>query len=254
MRTLSRIFAVALVALVVCGVPRASRSTAVSHPSFADRMLALDRWAAPVLLARQGYSTNRALWLGPAACASSVSANGTGTNGLTTSGASATPVMQAQTDNTSTNTHTYVCSINPGTIVVSSGSTGILAIKDVVFFYGVQTTGLGTQVATLASGTMNSAIVFSTITYPAAGASETPSTVTPVRLDTGSLTIAPAVASFNVATTTAGSFYSVKFTPSAPLPVKTDLTQVLLTVSLLNTATSATITNTPGILIHVIGQ
>jgi hypothetical protein len=209
--------------------------------------------AGPGLRA-QGYFFPNAYWVPAGACNSAVSANGTGTNGLTTTGASTTPVVQAQTNNTGTNTHTFICSIVPPTpIVVASGTSGI-AITDAVFFYGVQTTGLGTQVAVLASGTMNGSIVFSTITYPAAAASETPSTVTPVRADTGSLLITPAVASSNVATTTAGSFYSVKFTPSAPILYNTDLTQLLLTVSLLNTATSATITNSPGVLVHYKGQ
>ena len=202
----------------------------------------------------QGYLTPNAYWVAPGNCNASVSANGTGTNGLTTTGASVTPVVQAQTSVTGTNTHTFVCNIAPaGAILVASGTNG-LAVTDAVFFYGVQTTGLGTQVATLASGTMNSAIVFSTIAYPVPGASETPSAVTPVRADTGSLVISPAVAAFNVATTTAGSFYAVKFTPSAPILYNTDLTQLLLTVSLVNTATSATVTNSPGVLVHFKGQ
>ncbi len=191
--------------------------------------------------------TDGAFFLPPSACVSSVSGNGTGTNGLTTVGASVTPVMQAQTTATGTNTHTYVCQITvPARLTALKG----IAITDVTFFYGVQTTALGTQVATLASGTMNSSLVFSKIALPVAAASETASTVTPVRADSGTLVITPVVASFNTGTTTAGAFFSVKFTPASAIAMTTDLQTLLLTVSLLNTATSATITNTPGLLVH----
>ena len=195
-------------------------------------------------LRAQGYSTGS--YNVPAgACGSSVSANASGTNGLTVAGASNTPVDQASTSATGTNTHTFVCDITPPSRL--QGTTG-LAITGATFYYGVQTTGLGTQVATLASGTMNSSVVFGKVLFPTAGATETPSTVTPARADSGTLAMTPAVASFNVATTTAGAFYSVTFTPATPITVA-GLTKYLLTVSLLNTATSATITNTPGVVV-----
>lgn len=185
------------------------------------------------------------------ACVSSVSGNSTGTNGNTTAGASGLPVVQAQTSNVGTNTHTYTCHI-PLDSRTTSGKG--ISISDVTFLYGVQTTGLGTQVNVLASGTFNGSQVFSSISYPAAGASETPSTVTPARADSGSMVVTPAVASFNVATTTAGAFYSAKFAPAAAIAVNTDVQEMLFTVSLLNTATSATITNTPGFFVHYKSQ
>lgn len=184
-------------------------------------------------------------------CNTSVSGNATGTNGYTVAGASNTPVVQASTSNTGTNTHTYVCTIQLPTRLTSTKGA---AIKDVVFYYGVQTSALGTQVATLASGTMNSSTVFSSITFPAAGASETASTVTPVRADSGTLLITPVVASANTATTTAGAFYSTKFTPATPIALTTDLQTVLFTVTLQAAATSATVTNSPGILVHFINS
>lgn len=217
--------------------------------------LALVALGPSVALLAQGYSNTSPYqyWIPPGACNSTVSGNGTGTNGLTTAGTSATPVVQAETDGSGTNTHTFVCNITPPYFIVTSG-TG-LQIISATFFYGVQTTGLGTQVASLASGTMNSSIVFSYIAYPTPAAGETPSTVTPVRADSGTLTITPVVASANVATTTAGAFYSMTFTPaSGTLAWKTDLRQLLLTVSLLNTATSATVTNSPGVLVRFRSQ
>lgn len=214
---------------------------------------------APTLALRltaQGYSTgNGYYWVPSSACGNSFSGGGAaaGTNGHTVAGTSFTPVVQVQTDNASTNTHVFVCNISPPSYIVTSG-LGI-QIVSATFMYGVQTTGLGTQVATLASGTMNSIPVFSYIEYPAAGAAETPSTVAPVRADSGTLTITPAVASFNVATTTAGAFYSATFTPaSGTLAWKTIRRQLIMRVALLNTATSATITNSPGILVNYRSQ
>lgn len=186
------------------------------------------------------------LWVPGNACNSTVSANSTGTQGLTTVGASTTPVVQAQTSASGTNTHTYICPVD----VESRLNLRGIVIRDVTFLYGVQTTALGTQVATLASGTFNGSTVFSTITFPAAANSETASTVTPVRADAGTMVITPTAANANVATTTAGAFYSVKFTPATPFNVTTDLQELLVTVTLQNTATSATITNSPGMLVH----
>jgi hypothetical protein len=207
-------------------------------------------------LLAQGYSNANpgAYWVPPGACNSTVSADATGTNGLTVTGASFTPVVQAQTDNTAAiHTHTYVCNINPPAFTITTG-TGIQII-DATFFYGIVTSNLGTQVVTLASGTLNSLPVFSSITYPAAGTSETPSTVTPVRADSGTLALLPAVANFNATATTAGSFYSETFTPAAgTLPWKTTFKQLLLTVKFVNTTTSATITNSPGVLVRMRSQ
>lgn len=192
-----------------------------------------------------------AYWVPPSACATVVSGNSTGTNGQTTVGASTMPVVQAQTSVTGTNTHTYICNIAPPASLSVSGTR--IQIIDAVFFYATQPQ-IGTQAASLSAGTMNSSIVFSYVNYPVPGASETASTVTPVRADSGSLTIAPAVASFNVTTTTAGSFYSAKFTPAALIGWNTDLKQLLLTVTLQGAATTALITNSPGILVHARSQ
>lgn len=192
---------------------------------------------------------NGVMELPASACFTSVSGNSTGTNGYTTAGTSLTPVVQAQTSTTGTNTHYYICNITIPSFLAGKGA----AVTDVVFKYGVQTTALGTQAVTLASGTLNSTTVFSYIDFPAPGASETASTVAPVRADSGTLTLSPVAASFNVATTTAGAFYTEKFTPASAIPVPsggTDRRQLLFTVALLNTATSATVTNSPGLTVH----
>lgn len=209
-------------------------------------------WPASDLSA-QGYSNTNpyAYWVPPGACAARTSGSTTGTQGLTVAGASFTPVMQVQTS-AGAATDTFVCNITPPNTIITTGN-GIL-ITDAVFMYAPTTAGLNPQSATLASGTMNSATVFSYIEYPTAGASETPSAVTPVRADSGTLTIAPAVASFNVGTITAGRFYSVKFTPAAgTLAFKTDLRQLLLTVALVTDA-AANVVNSSGVLVHFRGQ
>lgn len=168
--------------------------------------------------------------------------------GLQVSGTSGTPVMQIATTNSGTATNTITCLVNPPSTVGVTGRG--VNLVDATVFYGVQQTGLGTQVAVLASGTMNGVLVFSKIAMPAAGTSETPSTVAPVRADTGTLVITPVVGSSNVATTTAGGFYSIKFAPAATFALTTDLTNYYVSTTFLCTATSATTINVPGILIH----
>ncbi len=191
-------------------------------------------------------------WVPPTNCASSVSGNSTGTNGQTTAGTSLMPVVQAQTSASGTNTHTYICNLAPPSYLTTTGTR--IQIVDAVFFYGTQTTDLGTQVAVLASGTMNSSIVFRYVNYPTPGANETTSALAPVRADAGTLVITPTVGTFNVSSTTAGRFYSAKFQPATAINWNTDLKQLLMTVSLLNTASSATVTNSPGVLVHVRSQ
>jgi hypothetical protein len=208
------------------------------------------------ILHAQGYSNANPYnyWVPPGACQGSTAGTLGGTNGLTTAGASLTAVSQVSTTAAGgPNTHTFVCNITPPSVVVTSG-TG-LQIISADFMYGVQTTTLGTQACVPASGTWNGATVFSTITYPTPGAGETPSTVTPVRADSGTQVQLPVCASANIATTTAGAFVSQRFTPATgTLPFATDLKQLLLTVALLNTTTSATITNTPGVLVRYQSQ
>ena len=184
-----------------------------------------------------------------------IAANGCGTSGNLTAagptnvGASFTGVCQVSTTGTGTNTHYYSFSLNNILAAISSPARQV-AVLDATFMYGVQTTGLGTQACTPASGTWNSIIVFSSIAYPTAAASETASTVTPVRADSGTQTQTPVCASANVGTTTAGAFYSEKFIPASAFFIDTNGTQYTFNVALLNTATSATITNSPGALIH----
>ena len=164
------------------------------------------------------------------------------------SGVGTVPVLQVATTNSGTATNTITCLINPPSTVGVTGRG--VNLVDATMFYGVQQTGLGTQAAVLASGTMNGQAVFTKVAFPTAAGAETPSTVAPVRADSGTLVITPVVASSNVNTTTAGAFYSIKFAPATTFSLSTDLTQYYVNLTLLATATSATTINTPGVMIH----
>lgn len=181
----------------------------------------------------------------PAACVNAASGNTTGTNGDTVAGGVA--VVQVQTSATGTNTHSYWCHI-PLPSKTTSGK-GVVNLLDATFFYGVQTAAIGTQAATLASGQLNGVAVFQSTAFPAAGASETQSAAY-ARADSGTAAWTPAVASFNTGTTTAGQFFSEKFVPGSTLTMNTDLTDLALVVTLQMSATTATITNTPGFIVH----
>lgn len=172
--------------------------------------------------------------------------------GLASAGASNTPVIRSRATAAGAHTDTIRCNITPPSAVITSGSG--LVITDAVFAYGT-VNNIGTQTETLASGLFNSTQVFSYIAYPTAGASETPSTVTPVRADSGTFAIAPAAASFNSTTATAGAFYTVKFTPASQTLVwKTDQRQLILSVSFVALAGLDTTIDSPGVLVHYRGQ
>ena len=187
-------------------------------------------------------------WVPPAACTSVVSGNSTGTQGQTTAGTSNTPVVQAQTSAVGTNTHTYICNISPPGALTATGTR--VTITDALVAYS-STTVLGTQATVAASGTFNGTTVFTLINYPPAGPSETVTTLAPVRADAGSLTIVPAVASFNTSTQTAGTFFTVDFQPAGFISWNTDLQQLLLNFTLQAAAGVATTTNLSGIQVHI---
>jgi hypothetical protein len=210
-------------------------------------------FASAVIFGQSFSATNPGFyWVAPGNCYSTISGNSTGTQGLTVSGASNTPVIQAGTSNVGTNTHTYICNITPPNGIVTT-RTGF-AIQDATVAYSVPTGSLGTQAATLGSGTMNSSIVFAYIAYPTPATGESASSVTPVRADSGNLVILPTVANFNVNTLTAGSFYTVRFTPATPIAWKTDLRQLLLTMTLQAPATTAVTTNVSGVLVRLVSN
>ncbi len=127
-----------------------------------------------------------------------------------------------------------------------------IAITDAVFFYGIQTNGAtATQVAVEASGTFNGTTVFQKVAFPTPASSETSSTEAPSRADTGTLVLLPVKTAFNNGVTTAGRFYSQKFTPQTAFTFVADLTLLRLGVSIIVPTTQASIINTPGVLVHI---
>jgi len=92
--------------------------------------------------------------------------------------------------------------------------------------------------------------VFSKVVMPTAGASETPSTVAPVRADAGTLAVTPALASFNSLVTSAGAFFTQRFTPATPFALTGDDTQYYVSMTVLCNTTQATTINTPGVMVH----
>lgn len=206
-------------------------------------------------------------WIGPGNCYYSTSGGtfvaqtnvgvaGTTPLGLVNSGATlpGTPVMAVSTTNGGTATNTISCMIPvPSRVNTARG----VQLVDAVVFYGVGQNAIGStvntpQAVTLSSGQLNGVNVFGKITMPAVGLSETPSTVAQARADSGTLAISPdpTNANFNTATTTAGAFYSIKFTPASPISMTTDLTQYYVNLTLLCQATTATTIYEGGVLVH----
>ncbi len=201
-----------------------------------------------------------AYWVPPGNCWYSV-ATGTltaptfgATGGVTSLGLvvfSGIPVMQVATTNAAViSVNTLTCLVNPPSTIGITGRGVNLVNAD--FFYGIQQAGgvNATQVYSLAAGTMNGTIVFGKTAMPAPGAAETPSTVTPIRADAGTLVINPAGASFNSIVTTAGAFFTQRFTPATPFGLTVDETMYYVSLTVLCNTTQATTINTPGVMVH----
>lgn len=196
-----------------------------------------------------GGVTGGTYFVSPRACDGLVDANpDTPNRTFTTSGTSNHPVFNLAVDNTAaTHTYTFICNITPPTNISGRG----VSIVDAVFMYGIQTNGAtATQVAVEASGTFNGTTVFQKVAFPTPASSETSSTEEPTRADTGTLVLLPVKTAFNNGVTTAGRYYSQKFTPQTPFTFVADLTQLMLGVSIIVPTTQASIINTPGIVVH----
>jgi hypothetical protein len=220
-------------------------------------------WTASVGNQPGGTSnTAGAYWVSPGNCWYSV-ATGTLTTptfgaapgatalGLNVVGASNVPVMQVSTTNAAViSTNTISCVINPPSTVGITGRG--VNLTDAVVVYGIQQAGgvNATQVSVAASGTFNGTIVFDKVAFPTPGAAETPSTVTPVRADAGTLAFAPTAAAFNSLVTTAGAFFTQKFTPATSFALNTDLTIYHINFAVLCNTTQATTINVAGVLVH----
>jgi hypothetical protein len=156
------------------------------------------------------------------------------------------PAIQAAiTSSGSSDSVIISCLINPPFRTTSGKGIQITSVQLV---YGVQTTNLPAPTGTLASGTINSQLVFTKFVAPAAGATETASSATLVRGDSGTLAVTPSLANFNVIAVTAGQFYTQTFTPAAAITVS-DLTPLYFNLKLLVTDSNAIQINSPGIVV-----
>ncbi len=157
----------------------------------------------------------------------------TGTPAFLVLGASNVPVLN-QTTNSTAGTETLTCWIDvPTRLTANKG----VVIKDITTYYGIQTTAI-TSVGTPTLGT---------IAFPAAAATETASTVTPVAAG-GTLTNNTVTSGLGL--TTAGAFWSIKTTLGTPLALTTDLTRVVFTVPFVDTTSGVLTLNTPGLQVH----
>jgi hypothetical protein len=164
-----------------------------------------------------------------------VAVGGPNIQGLTTLGTAGVPAVQISVTNAGASVNTLTCFVPVNTFqpLVNKGIT--VTSADVL--YGVATTTL----------TSISGGAFSTIAFPAPGASQTASTVTPVAVG-GTVTTSSTTG--NLAATTAGAFKTSRLTPATPINLTTDQTYLIVSENFNQSASAAQIVNSPGILLH----
>lgn len=164
-----------------------------------------------------------------------VAVGGPNLQGALPLGASGVPVKQVKTTSAGASVNTLTCIIPVNTFqpLINKGIT----VKFADVLYGVATTTL----------TSISGGAFSTITFPAPGASQTASTVTPVAVG-GSVTTSSTTG--NMAATTAGAFKVSRLTPATPINLTTDQQYLLVSENFNQSASAAQVVNSPGLLLH----
>lgn len=159
-----------------------------------------------------------------------------------------TPVLQVATTNAGTANNTVSCQIP---IPMRADPSRAIFLADTTWVYGLQQAAANsTQVATEASGLLNGVLAFGKIVLPAAGASETASTVAQARADAGTMVLLPAKAAFNAGTTTTGAFFTQKISPATPFNLSTDGTIYYANLTVLHAATTASTLQVAGVLVH----
>lgn len=138
------------------------------------------------------------------------------------------------TSNAAAGTNTLVCNILPPTSALSTrGAT----LVDIALFVGSQTTAP----TSLGTSTLGS------ITFPAAATTETASTVAPVAVGGTVTTTSPTQIT---TVTTAGSFLTIKHTYANAVVLDADLQILQYTMPFVQSAASAMVINTPGLIVH----
>lgn len=164
-----------------------------------------------------------------------VATGGPNLQGFTPQGTSGVPVNIVSVTNggASVNTLTCLVPINTFQPLLNKGVT----IKYADVIYNVQTTTL----------TSISGGAFATIALPAPGATETASTVTPVAIGG---TVTTSSTSGNMAAMTAGAFKVSRLTPATPINLTADMTYLVISENFNQSASSAQIVDSPGLLVH----
>lgn len=164
-----------------------------------------------------------------------VATGGPNLQGFLDLGASFIPANQIKVTNggASVNTLSCIIPINTFQPLINKGIT----IKYADVLYGVATTTL----------TSISGGAFSTIAFPAPGATETASTVTPVAVG-GTVTTSSTTG--NMAATTAGAFKVSRLTPATPINLTTDKTFLIVSENFNQSASAAQVVNSPGMLLY----
>jgi hypothetical protein len=164
-----------------------------------------------------------------------VATGGPNIQGFLDLGASFVPANQVSVTGggASVNTLTCIMPLNTFQPLINKGVT----VKYADVLYGVATTTL----------TSISGGAFSTIAFPAPGATETASTVTPVAVG-GAVTTSSTTG--NMAATTAGAFKVSRLTPATPINLTTDMTFLIVSENFNQSASAAQVVNSPGMLLH----
>jgi hypothetical protein len=178
---------------------------------------------------------NDSIWdLTPGAIAGTASANfvvcaaaSTGTC-PTVTGANLAPVQQVASSAAATHTYGWDVSCNSRT-AAGKGCT----VFGVAFYYGIQTT----------AATSMGAPACNIITLPVPAAAETASTVAGTNIP---LTAQPVVGSANLATTTAGAFFTEYLVFTTPQPLNGPFQKIHCTLTLVQGAAAAMVSNSPG--------
>lgn len=188
--------------------------------------------AAPFMFADGSF------YIGEATCTGSTTGtagSGNATDILTGSGGAR--VYRVSATNASSSANTFVCNFNvPARLTANKGCL----LTDVTFLVSPQTT-IPTSI-TLPT--------LKTFTVPAAAATETANSATFVTSG-GTLAILPTSANFaTFAAVSAGQFYSIKTTLGTPVFVNTDLQQFQYTIVFNQSASAASLQETPGLVAH----
>lgn len=175
------------------------------------------------------------VFIDPGQCTAAVSGTaGTGNDTVVIDGS--VPALKASSTAAGASNATFTCVLSmPTSIMPGKG----FLITDITYLYSVQTTTATSMVAS----------TFKHFQPPAAAASETASSATLVD-DCNTCVQTPAVGSANLASVSAGQYYSEKVAPATPILANNDLRTFVFTFQINQSAAAAQIVTCPGLIVH----